>query len=72
MLAAPWPEAIRESPKVLFVDLIEDRDHGMLNDLIFQRRDSQWPLPPIGLRNVYSPGWLRPVGAAVNPAVEIS
>jgi hypothetical protein len=71
MLAASWSEAIRESPKVLFINMIEDRDHGMLDDFVLQRRDSQWPLPPIGLRNIHSPGWLRSVSAAVNPTVKI-
>src|SRR5262249_12375556 len=72
MLAASWPEAIGESPKVLFINLIEDRDHGMLDDFVLQRCDSQWPLPAIGLRNNHSPGWLRSVSAAVNPTVKIN
>src|SRR3990172_581911 len=71
MLAASWPEAIGETPKVLFVYLIEDRNHGMLDDLILPRRAPPWPLPPLGLRNLHSPGWLRSVSAAVNPAVKI-
>lgn len=44
----------------------------MLDDFVLQRRDSQWTLPPIGLRNIHSPGWLRSVSAAVNPAVKIN
>ena len=39
MLAASWPEALRETPKVLLVYLIEDRDHGLLNDFVLQCRD---------------------------------
>jgi hypothetical protein len=39
VLAASWPETIGEPPKVLFVNLVEDRDHSMLDDLILQRRD---------------------------------
>src|SRR6202022_3385714 len=35
MLAAPRAKAIRESEKVLFIDLIEDRGHGVLDKLIF-------------------------------------
>ena len=34
MLAASWPEAIGESPEILFINLIEDRDHGMLDDFV--------------------------------------
>ena len=41
MLTAPWPEAIRETPKILLVNLIEDCDHGLLNNLVLQRRDDQ-------------------------------
>ena len=72
MLATSWPEPIRETPKVLFVNLIEDRDHGMLDDLVLKRRNPQWPLPPIGLRNIHSSGWLRTVRTTVNPTVKIN
>jgi hypothetical protein len=47
MLAAPRAKAIRESQKVLFIDLVEDRGHGVLDKLIFQGRDSEWALPSI-------------------------
>src|ERR1022692_3661402 len=72
MLATSWPEAVGETPKVLFINLVEDCDRGMLDDFILQRCDPQWPLSPIGLRNIHSPGWLRSVSAAVNPAVKIN
>jgi hypothetical protein len=39
MLASPGSETIREPLKVLFVNLIEDRHHGVLDDLVFQRSD---------------------------------
>jgi hypothetical protein len=41
MLAAPRAKAIRESEKILFVDLIEDGSHGVLDEFVFQGRDSQ-------------------------------
>jgi hypothetical protein len=47
MLAAPPAKTIRESARVLFVDLIEDGGHGALDELIFQGRDSEWTLPSI-------------------------
>ena len=72
MLAAPRPETIRESQKVLFVNLVEDGDHGLLNNLVLQRRDPQRPLPPVGFRYVHSPRWLRSICAAVDPAVQIN
>ena len=43
MLTAPWPEAIRETPKILLINLIEDCDHGLLDNLVLQRRN---PFPP--------------------------
>jgi hypothetical protein len=39
MLASPRSEPIREPQKVLFVNLIEDRHHCVLDDLILQRSD---------------------------------
>ena len=41
VLAAPRAEPIRESQKVFLVDLIEDGNHGLLDDLVFHCRDSQ-------------------------------
>jgi hypothetical protein len=55
MLAASWSESIREAPKVRLVYTIEDCDHGVLDNLVLQRRDSQWTLPPISFRNEHSP-----------------
>src|SRR5204863_9460758 len=54
MLAAPRAEAIREAQKVFLVNLIEDGDHGLLDDLVFQSRDSQWTLPSIFFLYVHS------------------
>ena len=38
MLATPRTEAVRETEKVFLVYLIEDGDHGLLDDLVLQRR----------------------------------
>ena len=72
MLAASWPETIREAPKVLLVNLIEDCDYGLLNNLVLQCRDSQRTFPPIRFRYVDSSRWLRSICAAVNPVVQVS
>src|SRR6516225_8006281 len=72
MLAAPWSETIRETPKVLLVYLIEDCDHSLLNNLVLQSRDPERPLPTARFRNVHSPRWLRSISAPVDPAVQIS
>src|SRR5215467_13967012 len=72
MLAAPRPEAIRESPKVPLVNLIKDGDHGLLNHLVLQCRDPERPLPAIRFRNIHPSRRLRSISAAVDPAVQIS
>jgi hypothetical protein len=41
MLAASGAEPVGEAPKVFLVNLIEDRHHSALDNLVFQRRDSQ-------------------------------
>jgi hypothetical protein len=71
MLTAPWSEAIREAPKIFLVNLVEDCDHGLLNNLVLQRRDPERPLPTIRFRDVHSSGWLCSISTAVNPAVQI-
>jgi site-specific DNA recombinase len=43
MLPASRSKPVGEPPKVFLVDLIEDRDHGALDNLVFQRRNSQRP-----------------------------
>jgi len=55
MRATARTEPIGEAFEVDLVNLIEDRHHGLLDDLIFQRRDSQRTLSPIGLRYIDSP-----------------
>src|SRR5690242_1435568 len=71
VLATPWPEAIREAPKILLVNLIEDGDHGLLNNLVLQCRDPERPLSAIRFRNVHPSRRLRSISAAVDPAVQI-
>ena len=39
MLAALRAKTVREAEKVFLVDLVEDSDHGLLDNLIFQSRD---------------------------------
>src|ERR1700678_3510526 len=69
MRAASRTESIRKAPKVHLVDLVENGHHRLLDDLIFQRGDAQWPLPAISLRYVHSSRGLRPICSAMNPAV---
>src|SRR5205823_2266501 len=66
-----WPEPIRKALEVRLVDLIEDGHHGLLNNLVLQRRDAQRSLPSVGLWNIHSPRRLCPVRATVDPVVQI-
>src|ERR1700676_3690421 len=53
--AATGTEPVRESFEVHLVDLVENGHHGLLYELVFQRRDTQRALSPVGLRYVDSP-----------------
>src|SRR6516162_2321969 len=54
MLAAPRAKTIGKAEKILFVDLVEDGGHGVLNDFVLQGRNSQWTLPSIFFLYVHS------------------
>ena len=70
MGAASRTKSIRKAPKVHLVYLVEDRDHRLLDNLVFQRSNAQWPLPAISLRYVHSSRGLRPIRSTVNSAME--
>ena len=72
MLAAPRPEPVREAQKVLFPDLVENRPYRVLYDFIFQRRDPQWSLPPIGFRDPDSPRRLRSICPTMDSPMQVA
>jgi site-specific DNA recombinase len=55
MRTAARTEPVGEALEVDLINLIEDRHHGLLDDFVFQCRDTQRTLPPIGLRYIDSP-----------------
>src|SRR6202158_4988015 len=67
MLASPWPEPVRKSKKVRFVDSVQHLDRRALDDFVFQRRDSERSLPPVGLRDKHSTHRLRSVRSSLQP-----
>src|SRR5216684_1759529 len=71
MRAASGTEPIRKALEVDLIDLVEDRHHSLLNDLVLQRCDAQRTLPPVSLRNKDSPRRFCPVRSTVHPAVQI-
>src|SRR5215469_693877 len=71
MLAAPWPEPVREAEKIRFVDGVQHLNRCALDDLVFQRRNSERPLPPVGLRYVHPSHRLGSVRSSFQPMGEI-
>jgi len=71
VLAAPWPEPIREAEKIHLVDGIQHFDHRSLNDLVFQRRDSERTLPPVWFRYHDSTRWFRSIRSPVQSLMQI-
>jgi hypothetical protein len=55
MRAATGSEPVREALEIDLIYLVEDRNHGLLNDLVFHSRDSDWALPSIRFRYIDSP-----------------
>ena len=41
MLAASWTKTIRKAEKIFLIDLIEDRNHGLLDCLVLHGREGQ-------------------------------
>src|SRR5260370_449812 len=72
MLAAPRAKTIRDAENVFLVDLLEDGDHGMLDQFVLDSRDREWALPPIFILYVHSSRGHRSIRSAMNPALEIS
>jgi site-specific DNA recombinase len=72
MLVPTGPEPIRKATKIRLIYLIENGHHSLLNDFVFQRRDSQRALPPIGFRYVDPSRGLSPVRSTMHAAVQIS
>src|SRR5882762_6732774 len=67
MLAAPWSEPVRKPEKVRFVDSIQHLDRRALDEFVFQRRDSERSLPPVGLRDIHPTHRLRSVRSSLQP-----
>ena len=70
-LAAPRPKSVAEAEKVRLVDRIQHLDGGALDDLVFQRGNTERSLPPVCLRDVHPPNRLRPVPPALQPSREV-
>ena len=72
MLAASGSETVREPEKVLFMNCVEHLRQRPLDDLVFQRVNSQRALPPIQLGNVVPPRWSRPISTAMQARMQLN
>src|SRR5271166_1369133 len=50
---------------------VQHLDQRALDNLVFQRGDAEWALPPVGLRDEPTPRRLRPIGSSVDSAVQV-
>jgi hypothetical protein len=71
VLAAPWPEPVREPEEILLVDRAQHRRRGPLDDFVFQRRDRERAFAAVFLRNVAPPGRQCPVRSAFDPCMQV-
>src|SRR5204863_155853 len=56
---------------VFLINLVEDGRHGLLDQLVFQRRHAQRSLPSVGFRDIGSPRWLGSIRSAMDATVQI-
>src|SRR6266852_3578212 len=71
LLASPGPEPIRKAQEVGLVDSVQHLDRRALDDFIFQRRNSERSLPPIGLGDVHPTHRFRSVRSSLQSMGEI-
>src|SRR6266853_976674 len=67
MLAAPWSEPVRKAEEVRFIDSVQHLDRRALDDFVFQRRDSERSLPPVGLGDKHPTHRLCSVRSSLQP-----
>jgi hypothetical protein len=71
MWTAPRAEPVRKSEKVRLIDPVQHFHHRALDNFVFQRSDSQWPLSAIGFGNVRSLDRLCSIRPAFQPRRKI-
>src|SRR6516225_8543807 len=71
LLSTPGSESVAKSLEVLFPYLVEYCGHRLLDDLVLQRGDTQWPFPTIALIDPGPSRRLCSVSLPMNPAVEV-
>src|SRR4030042_723648 len=71
MRAALRPEPVAGTVKVLLVDLVQHPYRPLLDDLILQRGDPDWPLTTLRFGLPYPLRRLCPISAPLHPVMEI-
>ena len=71
MGTAPGPEAVRAVQKVLLVDRLQHLAHGVLDQLVLERRDPNRPRLPSVLRDEDASDRLMAIALRLHPRVEI-
>ena len=71
VLSAPGSEPIAEAQELRLVDRRQDRHHRSLDDLVFQSRDAERPLPAVRLGNVLSARGQRAVRSPMDAGMEV-
>src|SRR6267378_558432 len=59
------------SKKLRFVNRVQDRDDGTLDDFVFQRGNAERPLPPVRLRDVRATYRLCSIRPSLQPLREV-
>ncbi len=70
MLSAAGPEAKGEALKFPLIHHVEHFGGRALDDFVLQRRDTDGPLPSVGLGNVVAPDRTGPVAAVAELSAE--
>jgi site-specific DNA recombinase len=70
VLSTPLPESIRKSQKILFIDCVQYRDHGLLHNLVLYRGYAQRSLPTICFRDKYPSRWSCPIRPGMNQPMQ--
>jgi hypothetical protein len=71
VLAAPRSEPVREAEKILLVDGLQNIHDCLLDDLVLQTQNAEWPLGAVRLRDVCPSGRARPIAAPMHSVVQV-
>ena len=71
VLAAPRTEPVGKAKEVLLVDGLQNVHDCLLDDLVLQAQNAQWPIGAVRLRDVCPSGRPSPVAAPMHALVQV-